>query len=477
MNSQLTWQAEEVMRAVHGSCLHEQTWVAHGVSIDSRTTQTGDLFIALQGPVHDGHEHVAAAVAAGASAAIVSRQSAQAGSDMPLLFVEDTFKALQELGRAGRKRAHAKVIAVTGSVGKTSTKEMLRIALAATGQTYANEGSLNNHWGVPLSLARLPSSSQYGVFELGMNHAGELKPLSEMVVPHVALITTIEAVHLEFFHSTEAIADAKAEIFLGMPTDGTAVLNKDNRHFVRLAAAAKARGLKHILGFGRDSKADARFLDYMMERDAGVISTEIRGRKLKFKLGVPGEHLAMNAIGALLAVSAAGGDLEACAEALARYQQPKGRGVIQNLPLGDGEITLIDESYNASPIAVGFAARVLGQMKPVAGGRKILVLGDMRELGATSSALHAGLAKDIVEAKIDVVYCCGEMMGHLYDALPEDLRGGHAPDSAALAPLVTATVHAGDIVTVKGSNSMAMAIVVSALKAASMQHSTQKMAG
>ena len=473
----LTWTASDVVTKLRGQCLHEQTWAAHGVSIDSRTTKEGDLFVALKGPVHDGHDHVATAIQAGAAAALVSRQPPQASPDTPLVFVDDTFKGLEALGRAGRERATGKIIAVTGSVGKTSTKEMLRLALSATGETYANEGSLNNHWGVPLSLSRLPAEAHYGVFEIGMNHAGELGPLSEQVRPHVAMITNVEAVHLEFFTTTEDIADAKAEIFQGMLPASTAVLNRDNRHFARLVAAAKTRGIKNILGFGRDSKADARLIDYLPEIDAGIISAEIQGRKLHFKLGVPGDALAMNAVGALLAAAAAGSDVEACAEALARYRQPKGRGVIQNLPLASGEFTLIDESYNASPVSVGFAARVLGQMIPPAGGRRILVLGDMRELGAAAPTLHAKLAQDIEDAKIDLVFCCGELMSHLFNALPASLRGGHAENSTSLAPLVTAAVHAGDIVTIKGSNSMGMTKVVSALRELSATQSHQKLAG
>lgn len=477
MTPQLIWQAEDIIRAVRGECLHEQSWQCGGVSIDSRTVKSGDLFIALKGPVHDGHDHVAAAIAAGAGAAIVARQPPHTTPVTPLIFVEDTFKALEALGYAGRMRSTGTIIAVTGSVGKTSTKEMLRLALGATGGTYANEGSLNNHWGVPLSLARLPADALYGVFELGMNHAGELKILSEQVKPQVALITTVEAVHLEFFPSVEAIADAKAEIFCGLSKNGTAVLNRDNRYFQRLTAAAKAQSIKNILSFGRDSKADARMVDYSSENGIGLITCDVMGKSLRFRLGAPGEHLAMNTLGALLTAAAAGSDVEACAEALAAYRQPKGRGVIENLPLKSGEFTLIDESYNASPVAVGFAARVLGQMPVAKNGRRILVLGDMRELGTESPALHTALAKDIQDAKIDLVYCCGEMMHHLFNAIPSTLRGAHAADSSALAPLVADAVHAGDIVTVKGSLSMAMSKIVAALRALSADQLHHKLAG
>jgi UDP-N-acetylmuramoyl-tripeptide--D-alanyl-D-alanine ligase len=394
----------------------------------------------------------------------------------PLVFVTDTFKALQELGTTGRARAEARIIAVTGSVGKTGTKEMLRLMLGATGDTYANEGNLNNHWGVPLSLARLPAAARYGVFEIGMNHAGELGPLSQTVKPEVALITTIEAVHLEYFASLDAIADAKAEIFEGLRPGGAAVLNRDNAQFARLAAAAKAQGVKSILSFGRDNKADAKLLECKAESGGSTLRAEIMGRATGWRLNAPGEHLVMNALGALLSVAALGADVEACAAALAHYRPPKGRGVIETLPIPGGEITLIDESYNASPAAMRFAIRVLGQMTPGSGGRRILVLGDMRELGTSAPALHAELARGIIEARIDSVFCCGEMMMHLYDALPAALRGGQAQDSNALAPLVAKAVHVGDIVSVKGSHSLQMERVIEALIALGAPDAKHKMA-
>jgi UDP-N-acetylmuramoyl-tripeptide--D-alanyl-D-alanine ligase len=464
MTSQLTWTAEDIIRAVHGQCLHDQNWAAHGVAIDSRAIRPGDLFVALKGPTHDAHDYIAAAFNGGAAAAIISRPT-QAPPQAPQILVNDTFTALEELGRTGRARCSARIIAVTGSVGKTGSKDMLHLMLNEVGDTYANEGSFNNQWGVPLSLARLPAETLYGVFEIGMNHAGELGPLSQQVKPDVAFITTIEAAHLQFFASIEAIADAKAEIFTGLKPDGTAVLNRDNAQFARLAAAAKARGVKKILGFGRDAKAEARILDCIEAADGSEVKAEILGRKLRYRLGTPGMHVVMNSVGALCAAAAAGADIEACAAVLEHYRQPKGRGVIQTIALPDGTFTLIDESYNASPVAVRFAVRVLGQMTPSACGRRILVLGDMKELGESSPALHAGLAGDIIEAKIDSVFSCGEMMKHLHDALPEDVRGFHAADSETLAPRVAKAVRAGDIVTIKGSKSMLMPVVVEALQA------------
>lgn len=475
MNTRLRWTGAEIVNAAHGHSLQEQTWQAHGVAIDSRTAEKDDLFVALQGPYHDAHDYVSAAFAAGCSAAIVTRQPSQVPAGSPLVFVDDTFKALERLGQAGRQRATARIVAVTGSVGKTSSKEMLHLMLKAVGATYANEGSFNNHWGVPLSLARLPADADFGVFEIGMNHAGELGPLSQMVQPDVALITNIEAVHLEFFASLNDIADAKAEIFQGVKTDGTVVLNRDNPYFGRLAASAKAHNLKNILSFGQDAKSNARLLAYTAVPEGGVVKADINGRILEYRIGTPGQHLAFNSLGALLAAVTAGGDLEACASALAHYSQPKGRGVFQTISLAGGALTLIDESYNASPVAVRAAIHVLAQMSASASpGRRIIVLGDMKELGATSAALHAELAKDLISNKIDLVFCCGEMMAHLYNALPESMRGGYAETSAALIPSVVSAVGAHDIVTIKGSHSMNMDNIVNALIALAETSQTSK---
>ena len=465
MKSKLIWQSEEVVRAVNGRISGTANWQATGVSIDSRTVQKGDLFVALKGPLHDGHDYVGGALKAGAAAALVSQQPKNAPDNAPLVVVEDTMKALEDLGYAGRTQAKAKIIAVTGSVGKTGTKEMLRLMLSASGDTYANEGSFNNQWGVPLSLARLPQDAQFGVFELGMNHAGELGPLSRQVQPHIALITNVEAVHLEFFPSVEAIADAKAEIFLGMNAEGIAVLNHDNAHFNRLDDAACAHGLQRIIGFGRSKLAEARLIDCQPASGGSAVRAEIMGRPVKYTLPVPGEHLALNSLGALLAAATAGADIDQGAAALAHYQPPKGRGVRQKISRAGGDITLIDESYNASPASVQAAIGVLGHMNPAAGGRRIMALGDMRELGKDSPALHAALAPDLIKAKINRVYCCGEMMKHLFDALPPTLRGSYAADSAALAAPVAADLRADDIITVKGSNAIKMQRVVDAVKA------------
>lgn len=473
----LVWQAEDVLRAVRGQSLHAQDWSAHGVSIDSRSLQKDDVFVAIKGPSLDGHDFVHAAFEAGASAAIVEKQPPQAPSDARLIHVEDSFTALQDLGRVGRARANASILAVTGSVGKTSSKEMLRLMLGEVKDTYANEGSLNNHWGVPLSLARLPQDACYGVFEIGMNHAGELGPLSREVRPHIAFITNVEAVHLEFFASTEAIATAKAEIFLGMDPAGIAVLNRDNPHFAHLLAAARTQGLKKVLSFGRDPKSDARLLSIEADTEGSSVRAVVLDEEISFRIGAPGAHLALNALGALLSCAAASEDPALCAQALVSYRPPSGRGVRETISSEEKTFTLLDESFNASPTATRAAIAVLSQMPTSSSSRRIAVLGDMRELGETSAALHMSLAETLIENKISVVHSCGEMMARLHAALPETLRGYHEMNSKALAPLVAQDVRDGDVVMIKGSKSMKMLYVVEALRALGSSPNSCKRAG
>ncbi|MGE4351513.1 MAG: UDP-N-acetylmuramoylalanyl-D-glutamyl-2,6-diaminopimelate--D-alanyl-D-alanine ligase [Bdellovibrionales bacterium] len=458
------WTAEDILRAVQGRSLHAQEWTANGVSIDSRTTKPGDLFIAIKGPSLDGHAFVHKAFEAGAAAAIVDSQPPQVSPDSPLIFVEDTFTALQDLGRAGRARTKASIVAVTGSVGKTSSKEQLRLMLGANDATYATQGSLNNQWGVPLSLSRLPETARYGVFEIGMNHAGELGPLSREVKPQVTLITNIEAVHLEYFETTEAIADAKAEIFEGMETNGTVVLNRDTAHYDRLHAAAKAHGLKKILSFGRHPKSDARLVSLRSDDLGTTVEAVILGDKLSYRLTAPGEHLAFNALGTLLTCAALGANLTLCIDALTDYRPPEGRGTRQIVQIDDERsLTLIDESFNASPVSTKAAINVLGRMKPQGEGRRILALGDMRELGPTAVALHTGLAETIFENNIDLVYCCGELMAHLHALLPTTMQGKLREDSEALAACLIDDLRDGDILMIKGSHGMHMEKIIHAL--------------
>ncbi|HYG88869.1 MAG TPA: UDP-N-acetylmuramoylalanyl-D-glutamyl-2,6-diaminopimelate--D-alanyl-D-alanine ligase [Azospirillum sp.] len=460
------WTAGDAAAATRGRATCP--WRAAGVSIDSRKIEPGDLFVAIQGPNFDGHEFVAQALASGACAAMVSRVPAGVAADAPLLIVEETLAALTDLGRAARARTQARVIGVTGSVGKTGTKEALRHCLSAQGRTFATEGSLNNHWGVPLSLARMPQDSEYAIFELGMNHAGELGPLSRLVRPEVAIITNVEAVHLEFFNTVESIADAKAEIFEGMDANGTAVLNRDNPHFAHLVRAARRHGLTRVLGFGSHGDAEARLIEYSLHATCSAVTAVFGSERIQYSLSLPGKHWVMNSLGVLLAVRASGGDLATAARALSTLQPVKGRGTRKRVQLAHGAFTLIDESYNASPVSVAASIEVLGKVDPGASGRRIAVLGDMRELGAKADALHAGLITPLRGAHIDTVYCCGPHMRALWERLPAAMRGKYANDSKELAPLLAADVRGGDVVLVKGSAGSRMGLVVEAL--ATLEH-------
>jgi UDP-N-acetylmuramoyl-tripeptide--D-alanyl-D-alanine ligase len=426
-----------------------------------------DLFCAIEGVAQDGHKYVSAAFKAGAGAALVQKGRI-AAPEGPVLEVEDTLVALNALGRAARDRCKARIAAVTGSVGKTGTKEALRTVLSAQGATHASEGSLNNHWGAPLSLARMPRETAYGVFELGMNHPGEITPLTKLVRPHVALITWVAPAHTEFFKSVAEIADAKAEIFTGM-RGGIAILPRDNEHFERLRRHALSAGIGTIIAFGSHAEADVRLLDADLGPTQSTVTAEFRGTRLRYSIGSPGKHWVANSLGVLAAAEALGADLAKAAASLAQVQPPKGRGARHRvaLPNGDkaGAFTLIDESYNASPEAVRAALATLALASPGTGGRRIAVLGDMRELGPEADAIHAALAPAFAEAKADKVFTCGTHTAALNAALPPALRGAHAADSAALLPLVVGAVRAGDVVMVKGSLGSKMAPIVQALLA------------
>lgn len=437
-------------------------WQAQGVSIDSRTLHPGDLFIAIKGPKYDAHEFVARALEGGAAAAMVSRIPQGLPRDTPLLIVNDTMKGLNHLARAARARTSAHVIAITGSVGKTSTKEALKAVLAPQGVTAASEGSYNNLWGVPLSLARMPRGADFGVLEIGMNHPGEITPLSKLARPDTALITTIQGVHTAYFGSLSEIATAKAEIFRGMD-GGTAILNRDNAHFDALADAAKSEGIERIIGFGAGDACEARLMNYRLEGNGSRVEAEIFGRGLSYGLGAPGRHWAMNSLAVLCAVEAAGGDVEAAAKALKALKAPRGRGDQHRVLLSGGAFTLLDESYNASPASMAAAFEVLSTAETDAGGRRIAVLGDMLELGPDSAKIHAALADDLIELGIDLVCTVGKDMVHLHDALPRKMRGGHAGKAEELAPLVRNLVRPGDVVTVKGSRASRMSFIADAL--------------
>jgi len=453
--------AQAMRASIHGALPEAVT----GLSIDSRTIAAGEAYFAIKGDVHDGHDFVMAALKAGAALAVVeTAQRGKFASDAPLLVVDDVLAALVDLARAARARLNAQVIAVTGSVGKTSTKEALRRVLGGQGETHASTASFNNHWGVPLSVARCPASARFAIFEIGMNHAGEIEPLVKMVRPHVAIITTVEPVHLEFFAGIEAIADAKAEIFEGVEAGGAVVLNRDNSQFARLERRAKELGVDRIVSFGTDEKSDARLLDVSLHVACSAVHANILGHDVTYKLGMPGRHMAMNSLAVLAAATLVGADLARAALSLSQIEPAAGRGARRVLELANGEATLIDESYNANPASMAAALNVLGRAAVGPRGRRIAVLGDMLELGPTGPALHRGLNEAIKAGHIDLVYCCGPLMRNLWDALSAGKRGGYAESAAGLEAQAVAAIRAGDAIMIKGSLGSKMKIIVNALE-------------
>ena len=452
----------EAMRASIDGALPE---AISGLSIDSRTIAPGEAYFAIKGDVHDGHDFVAAALKAGAALAVVgAAQRDKFASDAPLLVVDDVLAGLVALAYAARARLHAQVIAITGSVGKTSTKEALRRVLDAQGPTHASTASFNNHWGVPLSLARCPASVRFAIFEIGMNHAGEIETLVKMVRPQVAVITTVEPVHLEFFAGIEAIADAKAEIFNGLEPGGAVVLNRDNSQFSRLQKHAEKLGISRIVSFGADKESDARLLEVSLHADRSAVHANILGHDVTYKLGMPGRHMAMNSLAVLAAASLAGAELALAALSLSQIEPAAGRGARRALEVASGEATLIDESYNANPASMAAALNVLGAAAIGPQGRRIAVLGDMLELGPTSALLHRGLVDAVKANHIDLVYCCGPLMRNLWDALSTGKRGGYADSADTLESQLVGAIRAGDAIMVKGSLGSKMKTIVNALE-------------
>jgi UDP-N-acetylmuramoyl-tripeptide--D-alanyl-D-alanine ligase len=468
------WTTKAIEAATGGAGVGTLPADIAGISIDSRTIAPGEAYFAIKGDVHDGHDFAAAALKAGGGLAVVARDRVDGlrdmlGEETRLIAVDDVLAALRDLAAAARERSTAKIVAVTGSVGKTSTKEALALALGANGATHASAASFNNHWGVPLSLSRLSESARYGVFEIGMNHAGEITPLVRLVRPHVAIVTTVEPVHLEFFASIEAIADAKAEIFLGLEKDGAAVLNRDNAQFARLKRHAAAAGAR-VVSFGENARAEARLLKCALQPDGSTVEANILGVPVTYKIGAPGKHLVMNSLAVLAAASLTGADLARAALALARQAPAAGRGTRTTLDLADGPALLIDESYNANPTSMRAALAMLGQAPLGPHGRRIAVLGDMLELGAAGDEWHKGLVEPIRENEVDLVFCAGPLMAALWQALPSATRGGYANTAADLEPLVLSAVRGGDAVMVKASAGSRMGPIVKALV---RRHSTQ----
>lgn len=455
------WSAAEIAKATGGVASGE--FQVSGVEMDSRDVRSGDLFVALRGEAMDGHVFIDKAFANGAAAALVDRPV-----DYPHVLVADTTAALHALAHAARERAPAVRIGVTGSVGKTGVKEAIFAALerGSRGAAHRSVRSYNNHVGVPLSLARMPARSRFGVFEMGMNHAGEIAGLTRHVRPHVAVVTTIAPAHIENLGSEEAIADAKAEIFGGLVHGGTAVIPADSPHFDRLRAAALSAGAK-VVSFGRSADADVRLLDAIPSANGGsLVTADMGDTRLCFSVAEPGEHWIANALAVMAAVRAAGGDLGAAGLALAEMGGLKGRGARNRIAATGGKALLIDESYNANPASMRATLRQLGQTPAT---RRIAVLGSMRELGDFAEGFHVQLAEPLAEAKVDHAVLVGDEMRalarHLGKGGAAALAGGmsfaHCDGPAeAIAALEEYGITAGDAILVKGSNSIGLGRLV-----------------
>ena len=465
----MLWTSDEAVAATGGRTT--APWAAGGVSIDTRTLQQGDLFVALK-DVRDGHDFVAQALEKGAAAALVSRVPEGLSSGAPLLVVPDVLKALEDLGRAARARAKARVVGVTGSVGKTSTKEMLRVVLGGQGRVHAAEASYNNHWGVPLTLARLPREADFAVIEIGMNHPGEIAPLSHMARPDVVVITIVAPAHLEAFDSIEGIAHEKAAIIDGLQPGGVAVLNADLATSALLQAKAHQAQARAVT-FGAAEGADYRMVSVQIGDDSTVVRATRQGQPVLYKVMSPGRHFAANGLAVLAVADAFGLDPVISATDLGRWQPPAGRGVRERIMLDLVEETgfdLIDDAFNANPASMAASLEVLVNARPQDGigsrakGRRIAILGDMLELGPTEAALHAAIAETPGLAVLDLIHCVGPRMKALHAALPRGQRGDWVATAAELVPRARHLIDAGDIILVKGSKGIKVSLMVDALR-------------
>ena len=463
------WTSAEAVAATGGRSVGD--WAVDGVSIDTRTIEAGDLFVALK-DVRDGHDFVAAALNKGAGAALVSHVPAGVAEDAPLLIVEDVLAALEALGRAARDRVEGKVVAVTGSVGKTSTKEMLLAMLSDQGRAHASVASYNNHWGVPLTLARMPADTEYAIIEIGMNHPGEIEPLARLARPDVAMVTTVAAAHLEAFDDVAGIAVEKAAIFAGLPIGGGAVINADIEHAPILLSKAHDCRL-HDITFGAHA-FDFKLKDVKVTADTTIVQAEFEETPLLFKIATPGRHFAMNGLGALAVCHALGADMALAAQSLGRWTPYKGRGVRETILLDPVEthltLDLIDDSYNANPTSMAASLEVLAasavthDIGRVSKGRRIAFLGDMKELGDDAVALHAGIAHLESTQSLDVIHCIGPLMKALYDLLPEHQRGRWTETSEEMLAGLRGHLDSGDVVLAKGSLSMKLGTIVDAIR-------------
>ena len=459
------WKSEVLCNAMGGRPLGNLPEGITGISIDSRTLKPGEAFFAIKGDLHDGHDFATAAVKAGAGLLVVSEQKLPALGRItsPMIIVPDVLRALEAAGIAARARSRARVIAVTGSAGKTTTKEALRLGLSVCGKVHASDKSFNNHWGVPLTLARMAEDTDFAIFEIGMNHPGEIRPLVKMVRPHIAMVTLIAAAHLGHFSSLEEIADAKAEIFEGVEKGGHGLINRDNAMWKRLDTAAREAGLQHVWSFGEHQRATFRLVDWVQDATGAEIVAKMAGKEFPVRIGAPGRHMAQNAIAVLGASYLSGADVTKVAGALANLQPEPGRGRRHRLAHPDGgDFLLIDESYNANPASMRAALDLL-RVAPVGeGGRRIAVLGDMLELGQYSQDLHAELAEPVEVSGADIVFLAGNEMAALSARLSPGMAHQY-PGVAELTPAVLETVRPGDVVVVKSSNGIGFSKLVAAL--------------
>jgi UDP-N-acetylmuramoyl-tripeptide--D-alanyl-D-alanine ligase len=459
------WDSEALVEAMQGRPVGTLPPGITGISIDTRTLKPGEAFFAIRGDTHDGHDFATAAVKAGAAVLVVAedRLPALGRLTAPMIVVPDVLAALEDLGRAARARSAAKIIAVTGSVGKTTTKEALRHALSAVGKVHASDKSFNNHWGVPLTLARMPADADYGVFEIGMNHPNEIRPLVRMVRPHVAIVTLIAPAHMGFFDSLEAIARAKAEIFEGVEPGGHALINRDDPQWKFLDELARAAGVTNVTGFGESGRAQVRLTTCDLAPDHSTICVKLNGTMKDVRVGTPGRHIVQNVLAVLGAAKFVGADLDKVAAALATLAPEGGRGRRHRLSVGDGAVTLIDESYNANPASMKAALDLLQATPPADGGRRIAVLGDMLELGDHSRRLHAALSGPVDASGAEIVLLAGPQMKVLNDKLPASLQRDYRANADELKPILLETVRAGDVVVVKSSNGIGFSRLVKAM--------------
>ncbi|ESZ42293.1 UDP-N-acetylmuramoylalanyl-D-glutamyl-2,6-diaminopimelate--D-alanyl-D-alanine ligase [Mesorhizobium sp. L2C066B000] len=459
------WTSEALVDAMGGRPLGPMPEGISGISIDSRSLQPGDAFFAIKGEAMDGHDFATAAIKAGAGVLIVAEGKLPSLGRLtaPMIVVQDVLAALEKLGVAARARSSAKIIAVTGSAGKTTTKEALRHVLSAVGTVHASAQSFNNHWGVPLTLARMPGDCDYAVFEIGMNHPGEIRPLVKMVRPDVAIVTMIAAAHLGFFRNLDEIAKAKAEIFEGIEPGGAALLNRDDARWKLLDKMARAAGVEHVFGFGENARSTYKLTKCELHADHSDITARIGGQDVTVRIGAPGRHMVQNVLAVLGAAHLVEADIGKVALALADLSAERGRGKRHMLRHPKGPITLIDESYNANPASMA-AAMALLNATPVTGeGRRIAVLGDMLELGDHSAKLHAALAELIVGTGTNTVFLGGPEMRALADILPDEIKTEYRAGAEELKPLLLSTLKAGDVVMIKSSKGIGFSKLVEAL--------------